>query len=181
MSYPSASRRPASAWIRTFGAGTPWSPARASPTTLSPACSTTAWRRTTCRRSIPPSAPTAPEALLPSPGTSTSTASIPKPPESADGEAAAGRGRPCAATGALRRLLPGHNVDHVQGLGWKGKPDHFLLADAAARGYDVLVTNDSGQMDSPTECRDLRDSGIHTPATECWTALMDSRSPWAPS
>ena len=61
----------------------------------------------------------------------------------------------------LRRLLPGHQVDHVQGLGWKGKPDHFLLADAAARGYDVLVTNDSGQMDSPKECRDIRDSGIH--------------------
>lgn len=61
----------------------------------------------------------------------------------------------------LRRLLPGHKVDHVQGLGWKGKPDHFLLADAAARGYDVLVTNDSGQMDSPKECRDIRDSGIH--------------------
>jgi hypothetical protein len=35
------------------------------------------------------------------------------------------------------------------------------LADAAARGYDVLVTNDSGQMDSPKECRDIRDSGIH--------------------
>jgi hypothetical protein len=61
----------------------------------------------------------------------------------------------------LRRLLPGHQVDHVQGLGWKGKPDDFLLADAAARGYDVLVTNDSGQMDSPKECRDIRDSGIH--------------------
>jgi len=61
----------------------------------------------------------------------------------------------------LRRLLPGHKVDHVQGLGWKGKPDHFLLADAAARGYDVLVTNDSGQLDSPKECRDIRDSGIH--------------------
>ena len=61
----------------------------------------------------------------------------------------------------LRRLLPGHQVDHVQGLGWKGKPDHFLLADAAARGYDVLVTNDSGQMDIPKECRDIRDSGIH--------------------
>ena len=35
------------------------------------------------------------------------------------------------------------------------------MADAAARGYDVLVTNDSGQMDSPKECRDIRDSGIH--------------------
>ena len=61
----------------------------------------------------------------------------------------------------LRRLLPGHEVDHVEGLGWQGRPDHFLLADAAARGYDVLVTNDSGQMDSPKECRDIRDSGIH--------------------
>jgi hypothetical protein len=46
-------------------------------------------------------------------------------------------------------------------LGWKGKPDHFLLADAGARGYDVLVTNDSGQLDSPKECRGIRDSGIH--------------------
>ena len=61
----------------------------------------------------------------------------------------------------LRRLLPGHDVDHVEGIGWKGKKDRFLLPDAAARGYDVLLTNDSGQLDNPTECRAIRDSDMH--------------------
>jgi len=61
----------------------------------------------------------------------------------------------------LRRLLPGHTVDHVQLIGWKGKKDKFLLPDAAARGYDALITNDSGQLDNPDECRAIRDSGMH--------------------
>lgn len=33
----------------------------------------------------------------------------------------------------LRHLLPGHLVDHVQAIGWKGKKDLFLLTDAAAK------------------------------------------------
>ena len=48
----------------------------------------------------------------------------------------------------LRRLLRGHQVDHVQSLGWKGKKDCFLLPDASRKGYDALITNDSAQLDS---------------------------------
>lgn len=61
----------------------------------------------------------------------------------------------------LRRLLPGHSVDHVDSIGWKGKKDRFLLPDAAARGHHALVTNDSGQLDNPLECRAIRDSRMH--------------------
>lgn len=61
----------------------------------------------------------------------------------------------------LRRLLPGHEIDHVQSLGWKGKKDLNLLPDAAQRGYNALLTRDSGQLDSPDECRAIRDSGMH--------------------
>lgn len=61
----------------------------------------------------------------------------------------------------LRRLLPGHQVDHVQQLGWKGKKDEFLLPDAARRGYEALLTNDSAQLDDVEESRAIRDSGLH--------------------
>jgi hypothetical protein len=61
----------------------------------------------------------------------------------------------------LRHLLAGHQVDHVEDLGWKGKKDRFLLPDAARRGYDALVTNDSGQLVSAEESRAIRDSGMH--------------------
>lgn len=61
----------------------------------------------------------------------------------------------------LRRLLPEHGVDHVETLGWKGKKDRFLLPDAAKRGYDALLTNDSRQLDSDVESRAIRDSGLH--------------------
>lgn len=61
----------------------------------------------------------------------------------------------------LRRLLPRHQVDHTEGLGWKGKKDRFLLADARGRGYEVLLTNDSAQLDNADECRAIRDSQLH--------------------
>lgn len=61
----------------------------------------------------------------------------------------------------LRRLLPDHQVDHADRLGWKGKKDRFLLPDARGRGYDALLTNDSAQLDSVEECRAIRDSGLH--------------------
>lgn len=61
----------------------------------------------------------------------------------------------------LRRLLPEHYVDHVESLGWKGKEDRFLLADATSRGYEALLTNDSAQLDSEVECRAIRDSRMH--------------------
>jgi hypothetical protein len=55
------------------------------------------------------------------------------------------------------------------------------LADAAARGYDVLVTNDSGQMDSPKECRDIRDSGIHHTRYRMLDGLDGLAPAWPPS
>lgn len=61
----------------------------------------------------------------------------------------------------LRHLLRDHAVDHVEQLGWKGKKDRFLLADAATRGYDALLTHDSAQLDSEVESRAIRDSGLH--------------------
>ncbi len=61
----------------------------------------------------------------------------------------------------LRRLLPGHEVDHLEALGWKGKKDRFLLRGAARRGYDALLTNDSNQLDDPDECRAIRESAMH--------------------
>lgn len=60
----------------------------------------------------------------------------------------------------LGHLLPGHSVDHV-GLGrWRSKKDVDLLRDAGRR-YDVFVTNDASQYDDPTECRAIKDSGLH--------------------
>jgi hypothetical protein len=61
----------------------------------------------------------------------------------------------------LRHLLPGHEVDHVGKIGWKGKKDRNLLPDAAQRGYQALLTNDSAQLDSVEESRAIRDSGLH--------------------
>jgi hypothetical protein len=61
----------------------------------------------------------------------------------------------------LRRLLPEHALDHVADIGWKGKKDRFLLPDAARRGYDALLTNDSAQLDSAEESRAIRDSRMH--------------------
>ena len=68
---------------------------------------------------------------------------------------------PVQLLGALVPVLDGHQVDHVQGLGWKSKKDLNLLPDAAGRGYDVLVTNDKNQLNDPGECRAIRDSGLH--------------------
>lgn len=61
----------------------------------------------------------------------------------------------------LRHLLPEHRLDHVDGIGWKGKKDRFLLHDAARRGYEIFITNDNAQLDSTEECRAIRDSGLH--------------------
>jgi hypothetical protein len=37
----------------------------------------------------------------------------------------------------LARVLRGHEIDHVDRIGWKGKKDSFLLPDAASAGYEV--------------------------------------------
>lgn len=62
---------------------------------------------------------------------------------------------------ALQRVLTGHDVLHVDDLRWKSKKDLNLLADAAGRGFDAILTNDSRQLDDADECRVIRDSGLH--------------------
>ena len=44
----------------------------------------------------------------------------------------------------LRGELSGHDIFTVQYLGWSGLKNGILLAQAAASGFDVLVTMDSG-------------------------------------
>ncbi len=61
----------------------------------------------------------------------------------------------------LRRVLRGHHVDHVHALGWSSKKDRFVLRDAAAQGYDVLVTNDCRQLNDPDETVAIKKSRLH--------------------
>lgn len=68
---------------------------------------------------------------------------------------------PVQLLAALRCILPAHDVDHVDTLGWKGKQDRFLLPDAAAARYEALITIDRRQLDDPTEVRAIRSSGLH--------------------
>jgi hypothetical protein len=58
-------------------------------------------------------------------------------------------------------MLSGHEVVHVDDLRWKSKKDLNLLPDAAGKGFDAILTNDSKQLDDAEECRAIRDSGMH--------------------
>lgn len=68
---------------------------------------------------------------------------------------------PIQALEVLRHVLPGHRVDHVQRIGWKGKKDPALIRDAARRGYDVLVTHNAAQLVEPGEYRELKRTTLH--------------------
>lgn len=59
------------------------------------------------------------------------------------------------------RLNKGHEFEHVDGLGWKGKADTRLFADAAKRGYEAVLTLDLDQLSSVDEARALKQSGMH--------------------
>lgn len=61
----------------------------------------------------------------------------------------------------LRRVVKGHDVDHVEALHWKGKKDEFLVADAAGKGYDLLLTNNRRQLSDPRECGAIKKSRMH--------------------
>lgn len=61
----------------------------------------------------------------------------------------------------LTRVLRKHEIHHVDRLRWKGKKDNFLLRDAAARGYDAIVTKDANQLADPLECRAIKQSRMH--------------------
>ena len=59
------------------------------------------------------------------------------------------------------RLNKGHVFDHVEELHWKGKKDVPLFRDAAARGYQAVLTLDLAQLDAADESRALKRSGLH--------------------
>lgn len=59
------------------------------------------------------------------------------------------------------RLNRGHEFVHVEELGWKGKLDGPLFRDAAAKGFDAILTLDLSQLDSLEESRALKRSGLH--------------------
>lgn len=68
---------------------------------------------------------------------------------------------PVPVLALLRHVLPSHTVDHVTQIGWSGKKDRQLYRDAAAKGYNVVVTNNKDQLSDPDECRAIKRSGIH--------------------
>jgi len=84
---------------------------------------------------------------------------------------------PVQLLAALRCILPAHDVDHVDILGWKGKQDRFLLPDAAAARYEALITIDRRQLDDPTELRAIRSSGLTTSPSPKAKESQDSPGP----
>lgn len=68
---------------------------------------------------------------------------------------------PIQALDLLDRVLKPHEVHAVTEIRWRKKLDPFLFADAARRGYDLLLTNDHGQLSDPDECDALKKAGIH--------------------
>jgi hypothetical protein len=61
----------------------------------------------------------------------------------------------------LVHMLPRHQIDHVQTVGWKSKKDLQLLPDVAARGYEALVTADVNQLYRLDECKLIKKHGFH--------------------
>ncbi|MBL7490339.1 DUF5615 family PIN-like protein [Frankia sp. AgB1.9] len=68
---------------------------------------------------------------------------------------------PVQLVSVLRHLLPHEKVDHLRELGWKGKKDHAVLADAHNARFDAILTNDSRQLEEPIETTAIRKSGLH--------------------
>src|SRR5919109_2607537 len=69
-------------------------------------------------------------------------------------------GMPVQLLEPLRRNAP-HEFEHIDEVKWKGKLDPFLFNDAAARGFEAIVTLDVDQLADPDLCRALRRSGLH--------------------
>jgi predicted nuclease of predicted toxin-antitoxin system len=62
----------------------------------------------------------------------------------------------------LRRVAPGHQIDHVADLSrWAGKKDPTVYREAKARQYEAIITNDRAQFDDPEITADIRRSGLH--------------------
>ena len=61
----------------------------------------------------------------------------------------------------LVHLLPAHEITSVRACGWSGKKDVPLYADAAHRGFNVLVSANHHQLLIPDEVRAIRKSKMH--------------------
>ncbi|HVU72044.1 MAG TPA: hypothetical protein VHE83_03695 [Mycobacteriales bacterium] len=61
----------------------------------------------------------------------------------------------------LDLALGDHVVHHVDDLGWKRKKDLILFRDARIRSFNVIVTNDKGQLADEDERKALRNAGLH--------------------
>jgi hypothetical protein len=68
---------------------------------------------------------------------------------------------PVQMLSVLRHVLPKHRIDHVHDLSWSGKKDIPLLRDTAQAGYQAFVTNDSNQLNDPTETKAIKKSHLH--------------------
>jgi len=58
-------------------------------------------------------------------------------------------------------LLPTHEITSVRARGWSGKKDVPLYADAAKRGFNVMVSANHHQLQIPDEVRAIRKSKMH--------------------
>jgi hypothetical protein len=61
----------------------------------------------------------------------------------------------------LSKILVGHSTAHVYDVGWAGKKDKHLFADARQRGFNAVLTNNIRQFNDPVECRAIQRSGLH--------------------
>lgn len=65
-------------------------------------------------------------------------------------------------TEIVRILLKAHDVVHVHELkGWTGTKDIELYAKAKTEGFNVVITNDTKQLNRPLEVAAIAASGLH--------------------
>jgi hypothetical protein len=68
---------------------------------------------------------------------------------------------PVQLLGPLAHVLIDHEISDIHAIGWSGKKDPQVLADAKRAGYHVFVTNDKSQLTNPSLCDAIKRSGIH--------------------
>ncbi|TVQ30904.1 MAG: hypothetical protein EA376_11620 [Phycisphaeraceae bacterium] len=78
---------------------------------------------------------------------------------------------------AFRHFLPGHDVDTVAALGWQGVTNGKLLANAAAAGFDALLTMDAGIQHQ----QNLGDLPVSVLLIRARSNVLDDLKPLAPA
>ncbi|WP_037912159.1 DUF5615 family PIN-like protein [Actinacidiphila yeochonensis] len=68
---------------------------------------------------------------------------------------------PVQILGILRQVLLRQDVQHIGEIGWSGKKDLTVLADASAKGFEAFLTRDGRQLENPSEAAAIKKSGIH--------------------